>query len=126
MDTPVKAPADIPDDEHDPSKLIGQVVAERYRVEALLGEGGMGAVYRARHVHMHKLVALKVLHKEMTNFPEAVARFEREAVASARIENANVAAATDFGRLEDGTFYLVLEFVEGKSLRDVLEAVGAL
>jgi eukaryotic-like serine/threonine-protein kinase len=127
VETPVAAPADANDDaEHDAKRLIGTIVAERYKVEALLGEGGMGAVYRARHVHMHKQVALKVLHKEMTQLPEAVARFEREAVAGARIEHANVAAATDFGRLEDGTFYLVLEFVEGKSLRDVLEVERAL
>ena len=100
------------------SSLVGQLIAERYRVEAILGEGGMGAVYRATHVQLRKTVALKVLHPEMTRYPEAVARYEREAIAATRIEHPNVAVATDFGRLEDGTFYLVLEYVEGESLRD--------
>src|SRR5512142_1062451 len=103
-----------------PKGLIGQLVGDRYRVESLIGEGGMGAVYRATHVHMRKTVALKVLHAEMTRLPEVVARFEREAIAASRIEHMNVAAATDFGRLADGTFYLVLEFVEGASLRQRL------
>src|SRR5690606_14038456 len=65
--------------------LVGQVVCDRYRVEQLLGTGGMGAVYRAVHVHMRKPVALKILHQQMTYLPEAVARFEREAVAAGRI-----------------------------------------
>jgi hypothetical protein len=101
--------------------LIGTVLAGRYRIEKLLGTGGMGAVYRAEHVHMRKAVAVKVLHREMTLFPEVVARFEREAVAAGRIEHPNVAAATDFGRLEDGSFYLVLEYVEGRSLSKLIE-----
>jgi serine/threonine-protein kinase len=104
----------------------GTVVAERYRIEALLGEGGMGAVYRAAHVHMRKSVALKVLHKEMTENAEVVARFEREAVAASSINHPNIACATDFGRLQDGSFFLVLEYVEGKSLRDVLMEGGRL
>jgi serine/threonine-protein kinase len=101
--------------------LLGALLAGRYRIESLLGSGGMGSVYRAEHVHMRKAVAIKVLHREMTYLPEVVARFEREAVAAARIEHANVAAATDFGRLEDGAFYLVLEYVEGQSLRALMK-----
>lgn len=112
-----------PRDEVDP--LIGAVVGERYRVTQKIGVGGMGAVYRAEHVHMKKTVALKVLHREMTALPEVVARFEREAIAAGRIEHPNVVQARDFGRLEDGAFYLVLEYVEGRSLGDVLEE-GAL
>ena len=104
----------------DPQSLVGKLIAERYRVEKLLGVGGMGSVYRASHVQLRKTFALKVLHQEMTRFPEAVARFEREAIAASRIEHGNVAAATDFGRLEDGTFYLILEYVEGESLRERL------
>src|SRR5690606_10568022 len=82
--------------------LIGRTLADRYRVDALLGTGGMGAVYRAEHIHMKKFVALKVLHQAMTAMPEVVARFEREAVAAARIEHPHVAGAKDFGKLEDG------------------------
>ncbi|MCH2110800.1 MAG: serine/threonine protein kinase, partial [Polyangiaceae bacterium] len=79
------------------SPLLGRVVAERYRVDRLLGEGAMGAVYQAEHIHMQKPVALKVLHRETGDNPEIVARFEREAIAAGRIEHPNVAAATDFG-----------------------------
>jgi serine/threonine-protein kinase len=89
-------------------------------IERLLGEGGMGAVYQAEHVHMRKRLAVKVLHPEMSRLPEVVARFEREAMAAAHIEHPNVAAATDFGKLDDGSFFLVLEYVEGKSLRDAM------
>ncbi len=111
-------------DQHD--TLIGTLLAGRYRIEALIGSGGMGAVYRAEHVHMRKAVAVKVLHKEMTAFPEVVARFEREAVAAGRIEHAHVVSASDFGQLEDGSFYLVLEFVEGQSLARLVDSTGAL
>ncbi len=106
--------------------LVGATIAGRYRIDRLLGSGGMGAVYRAEHVHMRKTVALKVLHREMTLVPEVVARFEREAIAASRVDHPNVVAATDFGKLEAGGFYLVLEFVEGRSLRALLDAEGPL
>jgi tRNA A-37 threonylcarbamoyl transferase component Bud32 len=106
--------------------LVGTVLAGRYRIERLLGSGGMGSVYRAEHVLMRKACAVKVLHREMTQVKEVVARFEREAVAAARIEHPNVATATDFGQLENGSFYLVLEFIEGKSLSQQIAASGPL
>jgi serine/threonine-protein kinase len=106
----------LDDDPH-----VGRVLAQRYRVVKLLGSGGMGSVYRAEHVHMKKLVAVKILHRHMTTNAEVVARFEREAVAAGRIDHPNVAAATDFGKLEDGSFYLALEYVEGKSLSEVID-----
>jgi serine/threonine-protein kinase len=101
-----------------PESLVGIILSGRYLIERLLGEGGMGAVYLAEHTHMRKRLAVKVLHPEMSRMPEVVARFEREAMAAAHIEHPNVAAATDFGKLEDGSFFLVLEYVEGKNLRD--------
>ncbi|HPB95989.1 MAG TPA: serine/threonine-protein kinase, partial [Polyangiaceae bacterium] len=103
------------------SSLVGELLSGRYRIEAELGSGGMGAVYRAEHTLMRKRVAIKVLHPEMTQHTEVVERFEREAMAAAHIEHPNVAAATDFGKLENGSFFLVLEYVEGASLRDVLQ-----
>jgi serine/threonine-protein kinase len=80
----------------------------------------MATVYEAEHVAMHKTVALKVLRRSLTSIPEMVARFEREAVAVGRVTHPNVAGAHDFGRLSDGSFYLVLEYVPGRSLRSVL------
>jgi hypothetical protein len=113
-------------DPDDPGSLVGRVIAERYRIDALLGVGGMGAVYLAEHVLMRKAVAVKVLHREMTAMDEVVKRFEREAIAAGRIDHPNVTVATDFGKLPDGAFYLVLEYVPGRSLTDVLEQDGAL
>jgi eukaryotic-like serine/threonine-protein kinase len=110
----------------DPNSLVGTIVAERYYVEQLLGAGAMGRVYRARHVHMQKHVALKVLHRQTSENAELVTRFEREAVAAGRVSHPNVAGATDFGRLADGAFYLVLEYVSGRSLGSVIEEQGAL
>ena len=107
------------------SSLLGTTISGRYRIERLLGEGGMGAVYQAEHTHMRKRLAVKVLHPEMSRLPEVVARFEREAMAAAHIDHPNVATATDFGKLDDGSFFLVLEYVEGKSLRESI-ALGPL
>ncbi len=102
------------------AKLVGSTISDRYRIERLLGEGGMGAVYEAEHTLMHKRVAIKVLHAEMSKMTEVVTRFEREAMAAAHIEHPNVASATDFGKLDDGSFFLVLELIDGKSLRDAI------
>src|SRR5580704_13220328 len=114
------SPADPGSPGDGPGGLVGSVLSGRYLVERLIGTGGMGAVYLAEHTHIHKRLAVKVLHPEMSRLPEVVARFEREAMAAAHIEHPNVAAATDFGKLEDGSFFLVLEYVEGKSLRDAM------
>jgi serine/threonine-protein kinase len=95
----------------------GTIVSDRYRIVEQLGEGGMGAVFRAEHVHMKKMVALKVLLSDLAKHPEVVARFEREAIAAGSIEHPNVVTATDFGRLPDGAFFLVMEYVAGRSLR---------
>ncbi|MCU0657225.1 MAG: serine/threonine protein kinase, partial [Polyangiaceae bacterium] len=96
--------------------LVGSVLAERYRINALLGAGGMGAVFDAEHLLMRKRVALKLLLPGVSQSGEMVARFEREAMAAANIDHPNVTGATDFGKLPDGSFYLVLEFVEGRNL----------
>jgi serine/threonine protein kinase len=105
---------------------IGTVVAERYRIVEFLGQGAMGSVYRAMHLRIARTFAVKVLHPELSLVSEMVARFEREAIAAGRINHPNVAAAIDFGRLPDGAFFLVLEFVSGTSLRTHLETHGPL
>jgi serine/threonine-protein kinase len=111
--------------EVEPRLPAGTMVSDRYRISRVLGEGGMGVVYAAEHVLMRKEVAVKVLHAEMCTMDEVVARFEREAIAAAHIDHPNVAGATDFGRLEDGSCYLVLELLKGTSLRDEI-ARGAI
>lgn len=100
-----------------PESLVGAVIGDRYRIERLLDEGAMGRVYVGEHIHMRKRVAVKILRPELTRVPEVMARFEREAMAAAHIAHPNVATATDFGKLGDGSVYLVLEFVEGHTLR---------
>lgn len=106
--------------------LVGQVLSDRYRIERRLGEGAMGQVYLAEHILMRKRVALKVLHGRMGDKPDAVARFEREAVAASHVEHPNVATAKDFGQLADGTFFLVLEYLDGIVLRSAIAQYGAL
>jgi tRNA A-37 threonylcarbamoyl transferase component Bud32 len=101
-----------------PDPRVGTVLADRYRIDSVLGEGAMGKVYAAEHVLMRKRLAVKVLHRELSSVPELVARFEREAMAAANIDHPNIAGATDFGRLEDGAVFLALELVEGRCLRD--------
>jgi serine/threonine protein kinase len=97
--------------------LVGKVFGGRYRIDTLLGSGSVGRVYAAEHVLMRKPLAVKILHAEHAQSPDIVARFEREATAAANIDHANVVAALDFGRLEDGSVYLALELVQGKNLR---------
>ena len=101
-------------------RLIGTTVAGRYKVQQLIGEGGMGAVFLVEHNVIRKRLALKVLNREMMRSPEMVARFEREALAAAHIDHPNVVAATDSGRTDDGALFVVLEYIDGKSLRDRL------
>jgi serine/threonine-protein kinase len=105
----------------DPDPLIGTLLADRYRIFSLLGEGGMGRVYSGEHALMRKRVAVKVLHRELTQMPEVVARFEREAMAAANIDHPNIAAATDFGKLPNGSVFLVLEYVQGRGLRELID-----
>ncbi len=102
-----------------------RVIADRYRVIRKLGEGGMGAVFLAEHLHIRKRVALKVLLPSAVGSPEIVARFEREAIAAGNIDHPGVCAATDFGRLPDGSYFLVLEYVDGQSLRSLV-GLGAM
>jgi eukaryotic-like serine/threonine-protein kinase len=103
------------------AELVGTVVSQRYRIDQLLARGGMGAVYRGHHLHLKKRVAVKVLHPDTDDLPEMLARFEREAIAGAHVVHPNVAAATDFGQLEDGSHFLVLEYVSGKTLHQVIK-----
>jgi eukaryotic-like serine/threonine-protein kinase len=106
--------------------LIGSVVADRYLVTDLLGEGGMGKVYLARHVRLPQQAAIKVLRAEMVKDPAAIARFNREAANACRIEHERVARVFDFGETSEGLVYLAMEYVPGDSLKDVLKKDGPL
>jgi serine/threonine-protein kinase len=104
--------------EEDP--LIGQLVAGRYRVVKRLGEGGMGEVYLGMHEAIEKKVALKVLRREYSQKPDIVTRFQQEAISASRIKHPNVLDVFDFGQLDNGCFFLAMEFLEGNDLADEL------
>jgi len=100
--------------------LIGKVVADRYRVVGLIGEGGMGSVFLAEHMLIGRRVALKCLHPELASDERAVARFHNEARAAAATGHENVVEVLDLGRCEDGSPFLVMEYLEGRSLAETL------
>jgi tRNA A-37 threonylcarbamoyl transferase component Bud32 len=106
--------------------LIGTVLADRYRIERRLGEGGMGAVYLARHVILEKIVALKILHAEYARRRELVERFLHEAKAASRIRHEHVIDITDFGETGDKNVFFAMEYLEGFDLATVLNREGAL
>ncbi len=103
-----------------PGDLTGKLLDGRYRMEEVLGRGGMGVVYRATHVHIDMPVAVKVLNPELVSNQAAIERFRREAKAAGRIHHPNAIQVTDFGVAEDKTVYLVMELVDGQSLRDLI------
>ncbi len=100
--------------------LVGQVLLGQFRIDQLIGSGGMGAVYRARQVSVGRDVAIKVVHPELAMSPDAVRRFEREARISGALDHPNVVRAFLSGQLPDGSLYLVMELLEGRSLADLL------
>jgi serine/threonine-protein kinase len=95
---------------------IGDVVAGKYRLLDIIGEGGMGVVYLAEHNLIEKRVALKVLRSEYSSKPEVVSRFQQEAISASRIKHPNVLDVFDFGKLEDGSFFLAMEYLQGRDL----------
>ncbi|MFH1810811.1 MAG: protein kinase [Pseudomonadota bacterium] len=100
--------------------ILNSVVAGRYEVYAKLGEGGMGAVYAARQAPLGRTVALKVLLKQLSKDPIAIKRFEKEALAISRLAHPNTVTIFDFGTTDQGLMYIAMEFLEGRSLRDVI------
>ncbi|MBK8260938.1 MAG: serine/threonine protein kinase [Nannocystis sp.] len=100
--------------------LIGTIIAGRYRIDALIGEGGMGAVYRGFHLHLRRDFAVKVLHPDVTRDPEIARRFEREAQSAARLDHVNCIQVTEFGTTDDGTKYMVMQLLEGIELHDLV------
>jgi serine/threonine-protein kinase len=107
-----------PSDEQD--ALIGQVVAGRYEVMSLLGQGGMGAVYAACQAPLGRKVAIKVLLRELTTDPVASQRFEKEAKAISLLAHPNIVTIFDYGATGDGQSYIAMEFLDGVLLRDAI------
>src|SRR3989449_3268944 len=110
-DTLVDAPVD---------RLIGQVFDGKYRLDERLGGGGMGTVYRATHLLIDRPVAIKVLSQRFVGDETAQQRFRREARAAGHMQHSNAVTVTDFGTTEDGWLYIVMEMLEGRTLRDLL------
>ncbi len=100
--------------------LVGHTLDEKYLLEDRLGIGGMGTVYRARHLLIDRPVAVKVLNPRFVEDEAARTRFSREAKACGRLQHMNAVTVTDFGTSQDGYVYLVMELLEGRTLREVL------
>src|SRR6516162_1845225 len=106
--------------------LVGRTIAGKFVVEALLGSGAMGAVFRARQVALEKTVAIKVLHGEHAGDPAFATRFHREAKAASRLNHPNSIQVLDFGAEPDGLLYIAMEYLDGRSLHRVLRDEGML
>ncbi|HMJ55358.1 MAG TPA: protein kinase [Polyangiaceae bacterium] len=104
----------------------GDILAGKYRVERVLGAGGMGVVVAARHLRLDERVAIKLLAAEVFSDPDALVRFDREARASAKIKSDHVARVTDVGALENGTPYMVMEYLEGEDMAACIRRRGPL
>jgi len=106
-------------------RLVGVVLGGAYELVGRIGEGGMGAVYEAHHLRLHKRVAVKVMSRVMARHPDALARFHREARIASRLGHPNLVNVLDFGTSEDGEPYLVMEHLEGEDLERRVRRVGS-
>ena len=109
-----------------PPVMLGQVLAGKYRIERVLGEGGMGVVVEAHDISLERRVAIKFLLSDFAKHPEATQRFTREARAAVKIQSEHVARVIDVSTLENGAPYMVMEFLEGSDLSQVIETSGQL
>jgi serine/threonine protein kinase len=101
----------------DLKSLMGSVVHDRYRVDELLGRGGMGAVFKGYHLNLQRAVAIKVLHPEVGRDAGMTARFTREAQSVSRLDHPNCVRVSDFGTTDAGVRYLIMELLAGEELQ---------
>src|SRR5258705_13350354 len=104
--------------------LLGQVLAGKYRIDERLSGRGMGTDYRGTHVLMDKTVAIKVLLPSLAADEKIVARFSREARAASKISHPHAVSVTDFGEAENGVVFLVMEYLDGRTLKDIIKSEG--
>src|SRR6187455_136233 len=123
-DATTLCPADGIALEKDDDSLIGTTLAGKYRIDARLNEGGMGTVYRGTHVLMDKTVAIKVLRASLAADEKIVARFSREARAASKISHPHALSVTDFGEAENGVVFLVMEYLSGQTLKEIIRSEG--
>ena len=103
------------------NKLVGQTIDGRYEVEGVLGEGGMGLVYKARHIVLNKPLAIKVLRPDVSRDEEIITRFRQEAQSASAIGNQHIIDISDFGTLPEGSTYFVMEYLNGVDLTGAIE-----
>jgi serine/threonine-protein kinase len=122
MSNSLQPPSSLPP----PVDFAGTIVAGKYKVESLVGRGAMGSVWSARHMSLGRAVAIKFIHPQLTNSREALRRFQTEAKAAAKLKSRHVAQVYDDGVTESGQPYIVMEFLEGKSLEAAIRERGPL
>jgi serine/threonine-protein kinase len=105
-------------------QAIGKTLDGKYRVDGFLKRGGMGSVYRGTHVLLNKPVAIKLIRPELVTSDDMVKRFFREARAAAKLAHPNIVTVHDLGQTEDGTLYIIMELVDGRSLKEIIQAGG--
>ena len=105
---------------------VGAVIDNKYRIDAVIGQGGMGAVFRAWDLRLERPVAIKVVRADLLGDPDSRARFRRESQIVARLQHPAIVTVFDYGTLPDGAAYLVMEFVPGEDLRRVMKREGRL
>src|SRR5919198_2226796 len=108
-----------------PENIVGQLIDGKYRVEGFIAQGGMGAVYRARHILLGDQVVIKMLRSEMRGNAEWLKRFQREGQAARAFRHPNSVTVYDLSAASDGLIYLVMEYVEGQTLDTELKRRGS-
>ncbi|HEY9713837.1 MAG TPA: serine/threonine-protein kinase, partial [Chroococcales cyanobacterium] len=106
--------------------MVGKQIGDKYEILEVIGGGGMGLIYKARHLLMKRIVAIKMMHPRYAANAMTLKRFQQEAQAASCLSHPNILTVFDFGLTEDGRPYLVMDYLEGTNLAEVLDSVGSL